>query len=88
MADITKNRKFGKKSLKRLSSLKLLGQLGPNYGGMVSRWSSLRIVSDDPGHQPRWPPLLKIENSTKNNLKIISSETAGPIGPKLWWTGL
>jgi hypothetical protein len=35
-----------------------------------------------------WPPLLKIENSAKNHLKIISSETAGPIGPKLWWNGL
>jgi hypothetical protein len=32
-------------------------------------------------------PLLKIENSAKNHLKIISSETAGPIGPKLWWNG-
>jgi hypothetical protein len=49
MAAITKNKKFSKK----LSSLKLLGQLGPNYGGMVFRWSSLRIVSDDSGRQPR-----------------------------------
>ena len=55
---------------------------------MVFRWSSFRIVSDDPGYQPRWPPLLKIENLAKNHLKIISSETAGPIGPKLWWNGL
>jgi hypothetical protein len=32
---------------------------------------------------------LKIEiNLAKNNLKIISSETTGPIGPKLWWNGL
>jgi hypothetical protein len=45
-------------------------------------------VSDDPSCQPRWPPLLKIENSAKNHLKIISSETAGPIGHKLWWHGL
>jgi hypothetical protein len=29
-----------------------------------------------------------MENSTKNHLKIIFSETAGPIGPKLWWNGL
>ena len=61
-----------------------MGQLGPNYGGMVYRGSSFRIVSDDPGCQPRWPPLVKIENSAKNHLEIISSETAGPIGPKLW----
>jgi hypothetical protein len=33
-------------------------------------------------------PLLKIENSSKNRLEIIFSETAGPIGPKLWWNGL
>ena len=83
MSAITKNRKFGKKSLKN-DLLKLQGQIGPNYGEMVIRWSSFRIVSDDPGRQPRWPPLLKIENSAKNHLKIISSETAGPIGPKLW----
>ena len=38
--------------------------------------------------QPRWLPLLKIENSATNHLKIIFSETAGPIGPKLWWNGL
>jgi hypothetical protein len=30
----------------------------------------------------------KIENLTKNHLKIISSETTRPIGPKCWWNGL
>jgi hypothetical protein len=45
-------------------------------------------VSEDPGRQPRWKPLLKLENSAKNHLNIIFSETAGPIGPKLWWNGL
>jgi hypothetical protein len=45
--------------------------------------SIFRIVSDDPGCQPRWPPLLKIENSAKNHLKFFSSETARPIGPTL-----
>ena len=38
--------------------------------------------------QPRWLPLLRIENLAKNHLKIIFSETAEPIGPKLWWYGL
>jgi hypothetical protein len=38
------------------------------------------MVSDDSGRQPRCPPLLKLEDSAKNDLKIISSETAGPIG--------
>jgi hypothetical protein len=48
IAAITKNRKFGKKSLKNYL---LLGRLGPNYGGMVFRWSSSRIVSNDPGRR-------------------------------------
>ena len=102
---------------------------------MVLGWSPFRIVSNSPPCQPRWlpllkiensakkslknyllwnclanwaqtmvewssdgplwvlcpttpPPLLKIENLAKNRLKIISSETTGPIGPKLGWNGL
>jgi hypothetical protein len=51
-------------------------------------WFSLRNVSDDPGRQRREQPLLKIENLAINHLKIISSETTGTIGPKLWWNGL
>ena len=35
------------------SPLKLLGQLGPNFNGMVLRWSPFRIVFDDPTRQPR-----------------------------------
>jgi hypothetical protein len=31
---------------------------------------------------------IEIENLAKNHLKMIFSETAGPIGPKLWWNGL
>ena len=42
-----------------------------------------RIVSEDPGRQPRCLPLLKIENLGENHLKIFS-ETAGSNGPKLW----
>jgi hypothetical protein len=45
-------------------------------------------VSDNPPRQPRWLPLQKIENSAKNNLQIIFSETAAPIGRKLWLNGL
>jgi hypothetical protein len=66
----------------------MLGQLGPNYGGMVFMWSPFRILSDDPGRQPRCPPLLKIENLAKYHLKVIASETAGSKGTKLWWNGL
>ena len=43
---------------------------------------------DSPALHSRWLPLLKIENSAINHLKIIFSETSGPIGPKLWWNGL
>ena len=42
-------------------------------------WSPFRNVSDNPARQPRWLPLLKIEHLAKNHLKIIFSETAGPI---------
>ena len=55
---------------------------------MVLGWSPFRIVSDNRTRQPKWLPLLKIENSAKDHLKIIFSETARPIGPKLWWNGL
>jgi hypothetical protein len=43
---------------------------------------------------PTIPPPTKMAAITKNrkfgknHLKIIFSETAGPIGPKLWWNGL
>jgi hypothetical protein len=59
---VTKNRKFSKKCIKKSSPLKLLGQSGPNHGGMVLVWFPFRIVFDDIGPQPRWPLLLKIEN--------------------------
>ena len=55
---------------------------------MVLGWSPFRIVYDNPSRQPRWLPLLKIDNSAKIQLKIIFSVTAGSIGPKLWLMGL
>jgi hypothetical protein len=58
-----------------------------NWAQTMVEWSSLRIVSDDPGRQPRWPLLLKIEDSAKNHLQIIS-ETARSNGPKLWGNGV
>jgi len=42
------------------SRLKLPGQLGPNFDGMVLRWSSFRIVSLRPEVHPRWPPSADI----------------------------
>ena len=41
---------------KKSSPPKPLSQLMPNFGGMVLRWSSFRIISDDPARQPSWPP--------------------------------
>jgi hypothetical protein len=32
--------------------------------------------------------ITKNRKFSKKYLKIFSSETAGPIGPKLWWNGL
>jgi hypothetical protein len=64
-------------------------QRGPSEDHSTIVWAQLaQQFPEDPGRQPRWPPLLKLENSAKNHLNIIFSETAGPIGPKLWWNGL
>ena len=57
--------------------------MGPNFGGMVLRWSPFRIVFDDPGRQPRWLLLLKIENSAKNELKNLLLKLLGQSGPNL-----
>jgi hypothetical protein len=36
--------------------IKNMGQLQPNFGGMVLGWPPSKILSDDPDFQPRWPP--------------------------------
>ena len=86
MATVTKNRKFSKKSLKNY----LLWNCWANwaqtivkwsFGGIVFRWSHFRIISDNPGRQPRCPPLLQIENSAKNHLKISPLKLLGQWGP-------
>ena len=43
-------------SHKNLPPQKPLGQLQPNFGGMVLGWPPSKIVSGDPDFQPRWPP--------------------------------
>ena len=40
---LLKIRQFGKKSCQKLSSLKLLGKLGPHYSGIIFRWSLLEL---------------------------------------------
>ena len=82
MATITKNRNSAKNHLKIISS-ETAGSIGPKLW-----WNGLQVIPFQNsvrrhGHQPRCPPLLKIENLAKNHLKMIS-ETAGSNGPKLW----
>ena len=78
MAAVTKNRK----SLKN----DLLWNYWASWAQTMVEWSLGGHLSELCPTTPA--TLLKIENLAKNHLKIISSETAGPIGPKLWWNGL
>ena len=50
---------YGKNNEKS-SRLKLLGQLGPNFDGMVLGLSPFRIVSVGPDVHPRWSPSADI----------------------------
>ena len=67
---------------KKSSPLKPLGQLRPNFGGMVLWQSTSKIVSDSPDLQPTWPLLLEIKKGDEI-LKIFIFETTGPIGTKV-----
>jgi len=70
--------------INKKSSLKRLGQLGLNFGGMVLGWSPFRIISNDPVHRPRWPPLLKIELNANIGLwHIILLEMESAV--YAWW---
>ena len=40
-------------SLKIRSMVSL--EFGPNFDGMVLKWSPFRIISDDPDVHPTWP---------------------------------
>ena len=45
----------------------------PNLTGMVPGWVPLKIVSVSAVLYPKWPPLLKIENSSNGqNCSILS----------------
>ena len=55
-----------RKFILKSSRLELLAQLEPNFGGLVLRWSSFRIITDDPTRQPRWPPQLIFSNMEPN----------------------
>ena len=61
--------------IKKKSSLKLLSQSQPNFAEMILRWSPFKIVSVSTVLYPRWPPLLKIEMSSKvQNCSILSQK--------------
>jgi hypothetical protein len=60
-----KNRKRGDEIKKKSSPLKLLSQSQPNFVEMILGWSPFKIVSFSAVLYPRWPPLLKIEISSK-----------------------
>jgi hypothetical protein len=51
--------------LKKSSPLKLLSQSQPNFAEMILGWSPFKIVSVSAVLYPKWPPLLKIEISSK-----------------------
>ena len=55
----------GGMKLKKKSSLKLLSQSQLNLAEMILRWSPFKIVSVSTVLYPIWPPLLKIEISSK-----------------------
>ena len=70
MAVTTKNRKIHKNYLEL--SPETAGPTGLNNAEMVFRWSHFGNASDNHACQLRWPPLLKIENSAKYHVKIVS----------------
>ena len=69
------NLKKGGMKFKKSSPLKLLRQSQPNFAEMIIRWSPFKIVSASAVLYPRWPPLLKIEISSKGqNCSILSQK--------------
>ena len=62
----------GGMKFKKKSSLKLLSQSQLNFAEMIIRWSPFKIVSVSTVLYPIWPPLLKIEISSKGqNCSIL-----------------
>jgi hypothetical protein len=62
---------------KKSSPLKPLGQLRPNFGGMVLWQSTSKIVSDSPDLQPTWLLLPKIK---KGGIKFKKSSSLKLLG--------
>jgi hypothetical protein len=71
-----------RKLFKKSSPLKVLDQWKPNLVWIITRVSSLKIVSGDAVHQPIWPLLLKIEHMVK--LQVLGNNSKTLIISKIW----
>jgi hypothetical protein len=63
--------------LKKISPLKLLGQMEPNLAGSIYRYvrSSMKLLHLVPFGQQTWPLLLKIEHMVKLHMFGYNSKT-------------
>ena len=72
---LCKLEKRGDEIKKKSSPLNLLIQSQPNFAEMILLWSPFKIVSVSAVLYPRWPPLLKIGISSKDqNCSILSQK--------------
>ena len=78
---ITLRRSSVRTQLLKIFSSETTWPLRQNFGGMVRWWSPSKIVFGSPYLQPSWSLLLKIKKGNEI-LKILISETTGPIGTK------
>ena len=72
------------KLFQKSSHLKVLNQWKPNLVWIITRVSSLKIVSGDAVHQPTWPLLLKIEHMVKLQVLGNNSKTVNNIKNLTW----
>ena len=72
------------KLFKKSSPLKVLDQWKPNLVWIITRVSSLKIVSGDAMHQPTWPLLQKIEHMVKLQVFGNISKTVSNIKNLTW----
>jgi hypothetical protein len=73
-----------RKLFQKSSPLKVLDQWKPNLVWIITRVSSLKIVSGDAVHQPTWPMLLKIEHMVKLQVLSNNSKTVNNIKNLIW----
>ena len=73
-----------RKLFQKSSPLKVLDQWKPNLVWIITRVSSLKIVSVDAVHQPCWSLLLKIEHMVKLQILGNNSKTVNNIKNLTW----